>query len=309
MKNIFRLVGLLLLLIILYQVDWGVLKQSLERIQIWVLLTVSPLFLLALFLRFVRWDYLVKILGIDLSTKKNLIYFTAAMFWSLVTPGKVGELSRIIYINKDGVPIGKAVFSVLIDRLVDLSFLLFLSLLGVTMVSQRFYWGYLLLILVILFVVIWQKDRILLCLQSLLISMVPKKYSTLVQDYCEKAFSGLSHLSIQKHIKILIISSLIWISYIIPLFILALHIGINVSPLVLIVAIVLSAAIAVLPISIAGIGTRDAFLVFYLGQQGVSKEVALLFSFMFIYFYFICLLVGFIAYLLKQWLDMQLEKC
>jgi len=101
-------------------------------------------------------------------------------------------------------------------------------------------------------------------------------------------------------LDVTVFTSLSWISYVIPLYILGRGLGLQVSYSVLITAILLSSAISMLPVSIAGIGTRDGFLILYLGQAGVSKEVSILFSAMFIYMNIIAIVAGYLAYIQKD---------
>lgn len=51
--------------------------------------------------------------------------------------------------------------------------------------------------------------------------------------------------------------------------------------------------IELIPVSISGVGTRDAFLIFVLGLIGIGKESAIAFSLLYLLTYWFLGLIGF----------------
>ncbi|OLS23331.1 MAG: hypothetical protein HeimC3_24950 [Candidatus Heimdallarchaeota archaeon LC_3] len=83
------------------------------------------LFALAFFFRALRWNLLL------LENTKEKLYFYKliyiAWFLNAVTPSRIGDLSRVYYPRKDNKSsAGNSLFALIVDRLLDLSMLVFL---------------------------------------------------------------------------------------------------------------------------------------------------------------------------------------
>jgi uncharacterized protein (TIRG00374 family) len=229
---------------------------------------------------------MIRTQGIKLSEWQAFTYYAASMFCGIVTPGRVGEAIKIFYLTENGITSGRATLSVVLDRLFDVFFLILCSLAGIMVILNFFSWSVfvgLTICAVLLFVILfWKKIAILQTIKKSIFVLIPGKYKERVNVFFKEAESDLPLFSLWKVFGISVFSVLSLICYVIPLYILGRGIYLQASPPVLILAILLSSAISMLPISVGGIGTRDGFLILYLGQAGVSKEVALLFSFMFV---------------------------
>jgi len=67
-------------------------------------------------------------------------YYAASLFWGIITPDRIGEAAKIIYLKKKGVSVGRGDLSVVLDRLLDLSLLLLLTFFGISIVFHRLEW-------------------------------------------------------------------------------------------------------------------------------------------------------------------------
>lgn len=114
---------------------------------------VYPLaLLLTLFnyiLRFFKWHYYLNLVGAsNVSWRQSLRMFVAG-FPLAVTPGKVGEVLKGVWLNKlSGIPVGKGISVVLAERISDGLAVLFLSLVGV--VAYPKYWPAFLIVFILL---------------------------------------------------------------------------------------------------------------------------------------------------------------
>ena len=73
----------------------------------------------------------------------------------------------------------------------------------------------------------------------------------------------------------------------------------DITYLQLVTAVSISSIISLIPISVAGIGTRDAFLIFIFSQWGIAKEKAMLFSFCFLAVYLVSACFGYLCFHLE----------
>lgn len=81
-------------------------------------------------MRFLKWDYYLKILNIPVNTKDSFLIFMSGLIMS-VTPGKMGELLKS-YLVKEvaGEPISKTAPIIFAERVTDFISLVFLTLVG-----------------------------------------------------------------------------------------------------------------------------------------------------------------------------------
>lgn len=133
------LFGFIVYLILVIFADLRQIGSHLERFD-WRL---SPLIiigtLLNYVLRFVKWHYFLNIIGIEnLSLLESARIFVAG-FPLAVTPGKVGEALKGLWLNQaTGTPVSRGVSVVLAERISDGFAVLALSTLGVIAYPQ--YW-------------------------------------------------------------------------------------------------------------------------------------------------------------------------
>lgn len=90
-------------------------------------------------LRFGKWHYYLRLVGVhDLPVRESARIFVAG-FPLAVTPGKVGEVIKAVWLNREsGLPVARGVSVVLAERISDGMAVLLLSLVGVIAYPQ--YW-------------------------------------------------------------------------------------------------------------------------------------------------------------------------
>ena len=111
------------------------------------------------FFRFIKWHFYLKQIGVKgLHWLESMRIFVAG-FPLAVTPGKVGEALKGVWINKKtGVPVGKGVSVVLAERISDGLAVLGLSTLGVIAYPQYWY-GFIIVLALLLLVVVLSQIR------------------------------------------------------------------------------------------------------------------------------------------------------
>jgi hypothetical protein len=124
---------------------------------------------------------------------------------------------------------------------------------------------------------------------------IPHHHKKTVSEYYHDFFSGLSVFFQNKKIffLVIIVGILSWFPPIVYAWLLALSLGIGVEPAFFVLVIPIISLLDLLPISISGIGTRDAALIFLFGLQGIPPESAVAFSLLYLFMsYWLVALVG-----------------
>lgn len=291
----FRLIGLVLLCIVLYCVDWVSFLKLAKQLNTVYLLLALPLFTAIIILKSIRWNFLLKIQGIRIPALVAFRYYAASIFWGIITPGRIGEAAKIVYLKKRGVRAGRGGLSVVLDRLLDLSILLLLTFVGISIVFHKLEWFFIGSTIVILASLFLYQIRSKLNFPSVmhpLFSFLPERFRETFSRFGDQFKSDFKKFSCSKLILLSLFSVFIWLIYTIPFFLFGNSIGIEASPVFVLTGIFASVMVAMLPISIGGIGTREAFFIFYFNLLGIPKEKSLLFSFMFIYMHIFAIIFG-----------------
>ena len=150
-KNRFWLV--LIFAVVVYVVmgvyaDLGDLLTALESFDWRFIILLLGLTTLGYLIRFVRWDYFLRGVGVKLNIRDNLFVYISGLSMT-ITPAKAGEIWKGWLIRDiNGESLSKTVPVVISDRLTDILALVFLSLLGILYYKQG---AYILVTILILF--------------------------------------------------------------------------------------------------------------------------------------------------------------
>jgi uncharacterized protein (TIRG00374 family) len=202
-----------------------------------------------------------------------------------LTPGRLGEFIKTLYLKQKGISWGVSFFSVIFDRVLDVvvlisfafwaiyyfdlhdehSWLLFTVILSVSIVISAVFW--------------WYKRRdVLRDLMQVLAVITPKRFENSVlkgaQDFCE----GLLKIKWAKGFFAIVLSIFAWIVNFYGIFLCGKALGFPVSLIQMAFIAAICALVALLPISVMGIGTRDAVLILMLGKYGITEGSAVAFS-------------------------------
>lgn len=301
-KSYIRLLGIFIFIIILLKMDVHKFFEMFTKLNIFLLAGASVLITFLIIIKAIRWQLLMKAQNIDYSLKDSILMYAASVYMGTITPGKIGEFVKVLYLRKDKHPFGKSFATVILDRLFDLISLVVLTYFGillfytifknaVTIVSIGFLGLFFLAV-----VSIHKKKYIIGILEYCISNLFPNKNrSSAISDF----YNGLISLNIIQFASAMLITLLGWAVYITAMYMLALSINIEITLLYLATCVAISTVITLIPISISGIGTRDATLVILFSFEGLSSESAIAFSTLILFLYAVNGFVGLLAWMKK----------
>ncbi|MBP7653114.1 flippase-like domain-containing protein [Candidatus Dependentiae bacterium] len=286
--TLFKIIGIIIFFYILSKQDLKTIKEIFSKTDYFIVFLSILLFPVMIFLKTLR---IKSVLSCYTNEKldSKIIYksYMESYFWGTITPGKVGEFSRFFYINSVIKSKILSLFLVLIDRFIDLFLIIITGM--ISFFYLLFYTGkigfYRFSMLCAVCVVIFVLINYLLLNKKLyiLLSGILKKFFTnfsLLNELPDYAKNGLTGM-IAKWNFITIVS---WAIYFFQIFLLAAALKINLSYGIIVVIISLSSLIALVPVSISGLGTRDAVIIYILSkifnfptEQGFSLAVLVFF--------------------------------
>lgn len=260
---VFRLlISLGLLVYLLKRTDFGALKEA--------FLAYSPLWWLVGFLVYIafqalsvrRWQYICRALGFE----QNYSYFARLylinMYFNTLLPGLMGgDVIRSYYLAKDGFGLKEGSFSVILDRGAGLFGLCFILLWALPL------WGDFLPSRVYVFILL---SALGIILGGIAVSLVA-------------TFRGeklLSPLKWPTSLGLFAYGFSVQILYVLQFAVMARGLDLFVSFKDFLVLVPVTGFLASLPISLGGLGVREASLVYFLGLKGIPREKGLLLGFL-----------------------------
>lgn len=158
--------------------DLGDLLTALESFDWRFIILLLGLTTVGYLIRFVRWDYFLRGVGVKLNIRDNLFVYISGLSMT-ITPAKAGEIWKGWLIRDiNGESLSKTVPVVISDRLTDILALVFLSLLGILYYRQGTYILVAILILFTGFVLAVRSEAV----SNLLIRVLEKRAGKYSQD-------------------------------------------------------------------------------------------------------------------------------
>jgi uncharacterized membrane protein YbhN (UPF0104 family) len=240
-----------------------------------ILANSNPIYLLLAFIFFniskiissIRLNIYFKRVDVSITEKENLILYYIGMFYNLALPGGIGgDGYKIYYLNKHYsakvLPLTKAT---LFDRISGLVSLLFLMLIAIYFsIFSQYTYGY---------------DFILIVLALLAFPSFYLFNKVLFKDYIDDFKSGN------------ILAFFVQLTQVISAYFIIL--AINQADIAEYIAIfLLSSVVAVLPLTIGGIGSRELTFMYMFGLVGLDSSAGIAFSIIFFAITAISSLIG-----------------
>jgi glycosyltransferase 2 family protein len=218
-----------------------------------------------------RWQIILDAMNYNMSYKSCLTTIMASVPFSIITPAKAGDAIRA-YFLKDKIPMTRTIGGVLSERLIDLSVLLIFVIISLVFYRSVDILFLLLLVFVggiVFIIIISQSDSFPLKeswrekIQNLLLSL--KSLVKTPKDF----------------IRIIFLSILFWLLTIIQVSLFFTAVGIDVPFLFIMGNIPIAILIGMIPVSLGGMGTRDAAIILLFSSYALPDQllsVGILFS-------------------------------
>lgn len=313
MKKYIRLIGIIILCFIVSKIDLLKLLSIFADFNIFLFVIAVSLNIPLIFLKSVRWNMLLREQSIQYNLKDSLLVYMSGIYTGNVTPGRLGDFIKAFYLKSDkNISLARSISSVLVDRLFDMYLLMILGIigtwhLGIFEILSAVSVGLLAIIFLSPFILL-KKKWIRNILGLFYNVVVIKKFKGDIHEKFEDFYSGINQLLTP---KLFLTICLTCFSYTIffsqcYLIIIAMDIHIDFVTISLITAI--SNLIAFLPVSVAGLGTRDAILIYLFSLIGLDPEQAVSYAFLvFIVFFVSNGLMGAVAWWIKP-LNILVQK-
>jgi len=287
-SSLLPLIGIILFIYIIWKTGISNVLNVFSNINPFYLILMLFMLFVIFFLKGLKWKIILDSLGIDYSLWKASKIWYIGFFIATITPAKIGDFVRAFYVKKDTKNnLGTGFLTVFLDRIFDTATILLLALTSIIIFSLIFETnlsiGLIILIIVSLFVLIYLSTRkkfVKITLKPFFNLLVPEKYKKITKLNFYSFYNNLKIIKTKKGMlfSVLITTLITWFICFLYAYVVALafNIEINIAYIFLIMPLV--TLIELIPISVSGLGTREATLIFFFSLVGIAKEFAVSFS-------------------------------
>ncbi len=275
-----KLIGIILLAALLRRIDLGSFFDVLRQFHWPEILLLEIISALVILTKALRFRILAGRFSVPIDLKKSTIIYGSSMFFSTITPGRVGDFIKVFYLkNLYRSSLQKGVYLSLVDRIFDLLTIALFALFGLALIIP---------VRVITVVCLFGLELIWI------LYLFGKKYSAkLITGFIARLGRRFKvdlenidfSLLFSRRLILPALLSLIPNGLIFCQMIYISHISQTaIAPLSIIGILALGNLISMLPVTISGLGTRDAAFVYLLARQGIPATQAMTLSLSFFLF-------------------------
>ena len=299
-----QLLGLALLAVLITRLDLPRVLATLRGAALLPILVAIAGLLPLIGLKTARWWLVMRGQGLHMRPGAAYQAYFASLFIGYLTPGRLGEFVKAFYVREESPhSTAHALSSVLADRLFDLYLLLGVGALALLRLVTGRAALVILLLAVLLIGPLWVflADPSFAWLRRQGIRLGRIGVRLFADDgWLVDLRRGLHQIGWHTALIAGLLTLLAYGVFFSQCYLLARSLGLEVSYGAVMFAVALGSLIALVPVSINGLGTRDAAMIAYLRTAGVVPEAALSFSLLFFFTFTIAGgLIGAGAWLLR----------
>lgn len=275
-KKVLPFIGIAVLIILIWKVDinkiWMVAVKIDPRYLAVLPVTIAGVFVL----QTLKWLLIARKQGVHIGFKGLFGITFISFFYGTITPGKIGNLIKISYLKeRTGHSFAECSTSVFIDKLLDLIVVFLFGIAGSYLIIEKvsgIFIGVIIAFGMLAISIFFFHDeaRTKRFINRFFGFMITAR----LQDKFRGPFEAFYRVMPRKRWLAVpfIVTLLTWILIYSQNFLIARALGIELNYFVFVVLLALGTVAALIPISISGLGTREAVLVSIFMLYGVAPE-------------------------------------
>ena len=261
------LIGLLLIAYLLYRFDPGVVFSTIISAKLYYLFLAALVYSITFFILSARWRMILHSMGEDLPIAPAYQAFAGGMIISDLTPGRIGEFARPLLV-RDRIDLNRGIASVAIDRYADILTTFILGFSGMLLLAQHgshlILASSIILFIVVLSSAFWFK-------RSFIIKQMDRLGSSRITEIAHALDSALHSVTDIKGLMLrsVLLTAVAWIFHALRIALIAKSVGFDVPLQTLFLLQPLVSSLALVPITISGLGLVEGGLAVLLVGLGV----------------------------------------
>lgn len=194
-----KLIGLLILSYIITRINFKALLVQFKNINLYFLFTAILMNLFLIFVKAIRWKAFLIQQNLSISTKSAFSIYLSSLYIGFITPGRLGEISKALYLKQKQVTsFYKGLSGAIMDRLLDLYFLILLGSVGVYYLSKgkgiNLEFVFLFVIILSLPIIILHPKVLNLSTHFLFKKISPKKFKNKINESVNEFIEGINQI-------------------------------------------------------------------------------------------------------------------
>jgi uncharacterized protein (TIRG00374 family) len=285
-RKLIRLLGPLLFVLILSRIDVRGVLETIASARADFLLGALLLYPGLIMLKTWRWHILLRQQQTDYGLVPAFVVYNSSLGVGYVTPGRLGEFVKALYLRQDkGVPLGQGFSSVVMDRLFDLYLLVIIACAGMLTISlpeQLSLVPKVALFLVALGPLVAlipaATRRVAVLLAGALTGLGTQQYHRDIERTLDSFQRGMESLLNLRLLLPLLVTVAAYGVFYLQCYLIAGALRLPLSYFYMAFCVSVASLVALLPISVSGLGVRDATFLALLLPLGVTAELAVSYS-------------------------------
>lgn len=278
LRKLLPLIGIGIFIFIIYQVGINKIVSSFQGINYnYLILTLVTMTILVI-LTPIKWIYIVKKQGINIDFWTATKYYFISVFYSFVTPARTGSLMRAYYLSKyTKKSLVYCVSSIVLERFLDLMVVFLLAIIGAFLLTGFLQYVLIAFVLVVVGgLILFKKERMIHVFRLFHWFFMNDHLKNKMKSSFEDFYNSLPE--IKYWIVPFIYTIIFWLSNYSIDYLVALAFNMNIPWLHFITIFPIATIIGLIPITISGLGTREAMLIYLFGLYGIKAEIVVAFA-------------------------------
>ena len=301
------LIGIAGFALLIRFMDWNAVWDVAAGLDPYFLLLAALMSLTVQLIKPLSWQVLLKIAGQGIGRKEALRISLIGAFWGGVTPARIGDFCRVVYVRRllgAEAEVGKLISTVLMTRLMEIVIVIGVSMSGLLFYPASYALKIVFLLALVLFlaVAVFYHFRRRLKQNVLWIFEKIDSFHPVLSlaGHALDIWEGLRSVKDARMKTAVGYHSVAYVFFYIGIIFLTAAFSLPVSPFYVCIAVSTAMAVSILPISVAGLGTRDAVLLVFFLPHGVSYDQTLFFSMIYLLIFIVFpSMIGAVVYFLQ----------
>ncbi|MDD1760763.1 MAG: flippase-like domain-containing protein [Methanothrix sp.] len=260
-------IGLLLIASLLYRFDPEVVFSTIISAKLNYLFLAAVVYSITFFILSSRWRMILHRMGVHLSIVPAYQAFAGGMIISDMTPGRIGELARPLLV-RDKIDLNRGIASVAIDRYADILTTFILGLSGMLLLAQQ--GSHLILASLVILVILFSSSAFWFK-RHFILKQVDRLGSSRLTEIVRALDNSLHEVTNIKELMLrsVLLTAVAWIFHALRIALIAKSVGFDVPLQMLFLLQPLVSSLALVPITVSGLGLVEGGLAAILHGLGV----------------------------------------
>ncbi len=274
-KKYLPIIGIAIFLYLLFRLDISNILNEIKNADLFFLFIALFLVFVSFFTSTLKWFFIARKQNINVSFNQAIKINLMSGFYGFVTPSRIGSVIRIEYLKDiNNNKLGKTASNYVLEKILDLSSLIILMIVSSFVLRSilsmtYFYYAIAGFIAIVIFVFIFRdEERSKTLLKIFYVKFLPKKIKETAKDGFYSFYESMPQ---KKYFAVFLLLSLLnWVILYSIFFFIGLSVGIKTSFFYFLLFMPITTFIGQIPITINGLGTREAAMISLFGLLGIS---------------------------------------